>query len=321
MVTVLCMSAAMPVSAYAAELIPIGNAIGIEVDVSGALVEKLSEVVTDNGKVMPAKSGGIKAGDIITAVNGAAVSSLDEFAEIAKTFDGNSVTITVCREGKSIDCKVTPVLSIEGRYQIGLWLQDKVAGVGTVTYYNPKTGEYGALGHGINDSESGTLIPINGGTTYDASIVGVVQGKSGDPGELTGSFDSSAVFGDVEGNTVYGIFGTCAGSPDTNQCVMETAEPGEAVVGDAEILSTVDGEEPELYSIHIDKIQCKDGEERYQITVTDPELIAKTGGVVCGMSGSPIIQDGKLVGAVTHVLVNNPTKGYGLHIDNMLDAA
>ena len=319
--TALCMSAALPVSAYAAELIPIGSAIGIEVDVSGAMVEHLSEVVTDGGTVTPAKSAGIKVGDVITVVNGTAVSSLDEFAEISKTFDGTPVTITVCRAGKTIDCKVTPVLSIEGRYQIGLWLQDKVAGVGTVTYYNPITGEYGALGHGINNTDSGTLIPITGGTTYDASIVGVVQGKSGEPGELTGSFDSSAVFGDVEGNTVYGIFGSCAAAPETEQCVMETAEPGETVVGDAEILSTVDGEEPQLYSIHIDKIQCKDGEERYQLTVTDPELLAKTGGVVCGMSGSPIIQNGKLVGAVTHVLVNNPTKGYGLHIDNMLDAA
>lgn len=296
-----CLSATMPVSAYAAHLIPVGSAIGIEVDVDGVLVDRFSEVCTERGTKCPAKEAGIKCGDVITKVNGNRVNSLEEFAKIAKTFDGTTVTVSVLRAGKQIDCKVTPVCSQEGTYQIGLWLRDKVAGVGTVTYYNPETGEYGALGHGINDPESGTLIPITQGKTYDAAIVDVVQGKSGDPGELTGAFDTNAVFGTVGENTVYGIFGRCTGQPMVTQQSIETALPGEATVGEAEILSTVNGTEPKAYSIHIDRISKKNGEERYQITVTDPELLQRTGGVVCGMSGSPIIQDGKLIGAVTHV--------------------
>lgn len=318
---VFCMSAALPVSAYAVELIPVGSAVGIEVDVDGVLVDEVSEVITDSGGVYPAKKAGVKIGDVIIGLNGTEIDDLEDFAEYAKSFDGTPVTLTILRQGKQLQCTVTPVLSVEGKYQVGLWLRDKVAGIGTVTYYNPQTGEYGALGHGINDPESGTLIPITEGKTYDASVVDVVQGKSGDPGELTGSFDTHAMFGTVGENTVYGIFGRCSGTPSTQQCAMETASIGEAVVGEAEILSTVDGSRPKNYSIHIDKIQRKDGEERYQITVTDPELLQRTGGVVCGMSGSPIIQNGKLIGAVTHVLVNDPTRGYGIFIDNMLEAA
>lgn len=311
----------MPVSAYAAQLIPVGSAVGIEVDVDGALVEELSEVVTDHGSVYPAKKAGLKVGDVIVKVNGEEIDDLKEFAECAKAFDGTPVEITVLRQGKSLTCTVTPALSVEGKYQIGLWLRDKVAGVGTVTYYNPKTGEYGALGHGISDPESGTVIPITDGKTYDAAIVDVVQGKIGDPGELTGSFDTHSVFGTVGENTVYGIFGVCSGAPQTKGAMMETAEMGEAKVGYAEIFSTVDGTEPRSYSVHIDKVERRNNEERYQLTITDAALLEKTGGVVCGMSGSPILQNGKLVGAVTHVLVNDPTRGYGIFIENMLDAA
>jgi len=318
---VLAMSTFGTVSAYAARLVPVGSAVGIEVAVDGALVEDLSKVAVEGGTCCPADDAGIKPGDVITGVNGKVVHSLAEFAEIAKSFDGSAVTISVSREGKSLDFAVTPIMSIEGRYQVGLWLRDMVAGVGTVTYYNPETGEYGALGHGINDTDTGALIPITRGQTYDASVVDVVQGKKGTPGELTGSFDSSSVFGTVASNTVYGIFGICDGVPNGAYGVLETAVPGEVQVGEATVLTTVDGAEPREYTINIDRVQQRDGEERYQITVTDPDLLEITGGVVCGMSGSPIIQEGKLVGAVTHVLVNDPTRGYGIFIENMLDAA
>ena len=314
------MTMSLPVSAAALELIPVGSAVGIEVDVDGTLVEELSEVNTSKGVVQPAKKAGIKEGDVITAVNGKEINSLSDFARCAQAFDGSTVKITVLRQGKTIDCNVTPVLNTEGKYQIGLWLRDKVAGVGTVTYYNPKTGEYGALGHGINDPESGTLIPISDGKTFDASIVDVVHGKVGDPGELTGSFDTHSVFGTVAENSVYGIFGTCKKIPQGQKTVLETTAYGEAKVGPAEILSTVAGAAPRSYTVHIDKVERRNGEERYQLTVTDPALLEKTGGVVCGMSGSPIIQDGKLIGAVTHVLVNDPTRGYGIFIENMLEA-
>ena len=315
------MSMPLTVSAYAVQLIPVGSAVGIEVDVDGALVEELSEVTTEKGNASPSKKAGIKVGDVIVKVNGAEIDGLEDFAEHAKTFDGTPVTVTVLRQGKEIQCTVTPVESVDGKFQIGLWLRDRVAGVGTVTYYNPKTGEYGALGHGISDPHSGTVIPITEGKTYDAAIVDVVQGKVGDPGELTGSFDTHSVFGTVGENTVHGIFGTCSGQPQIRCEVMETAAAGEVKVGPAEILSTVDGKQPQSYDVRIDKVERRNGEERYQLTITDPQLLEKTGGVVCGMSGSPIIQDGKLVGAVTHVLVNDPTRGYGIFIENMLEAA
>lgn len=317
----LWLSAMMPISAYGAQLIPVGKAVGIEVSVDGVMVEELSQVETGSGTVCPAKKAGLKPGDVIVEVEHTPVGSVEEFSKLAEKFDGSPVTLSFLRQGKTLRCQLTPVLSAEGKYQIGLWLRDKVAGVGTVTYYNPKTGDYGALGHGINHPESGTLIPITKGKTYDVAIVDVVQGKAGDPGELTGAFDGAKVFGTVAENTVYGIFGVCSGKPSLQTEIVETAELGEAKVGQAEILSTVNGEEPARYAVRIDKIQRKGAEERYQITVTDPELLRQTGGVVCGMSGSPILQDGKLIGAVTHVLVNDPTRGYGLHIDSMLNSA
>lgn len=311
---------AVSVSALALELVPVGRAIGIEVDVDGVLVEQRSGVDTDKGEVFPAKAAGIKEGDVIVGVNGEDIDDLEDFAQEIKGLDGSPLRLELLREGKTVTVELTPAKSVDGEYRLGLWLRDKVAGIGTVTYYDPKSGEYGALGHGINDPESGTLIPIDGGVTYDASVVDVVRGQSGDPGELTGSFDTGAVFGSVGENTVYGIFGSC-GAVDGAVTPLETAAPGEVKVGAAQIISTVDGCEPKTYDIHIDKVQRKGGEERYQLTVTDPNLLERTGGVVCGMSGSPIIQDGKLVGAVTHVLVNDPTRGYGIFIENMLDAA
>ena len=319
-ITAVWLGAAVPVSALAAQLIPVGTAVGIEVDVDGVLVEKLCEVETADGTAHPAKSAGLKDGDVIIAINGEDVDDLEDFAEELRERKGETVTLTVLRESKTFTCELTPALSKEGEYRLGLWLRDKVAGIGTVTYYDPKSGEYGALGHGINDPESGTLIPITKGKTFGASVVDVVRGKSGDPGELTGSFDTGAVFGTVAGNTVYGIFGSCGGTKNVGE-LMETAAAGEVKVGAAQILSTVDGSEPQLYDIRIDKIRRCGTEERYQISVTDPDLLERTGGVVCGMSGSPIIQNGKLVGAVTHVLVNDPTRGYGIFIENMLEAA
>ena len=319
-ITAVFMTAVVPLSALAARLIPVGSAIGIEVDVDGVLVEKCSEVETADGKVYPAKAAGIKAGDVIVGVRGEEVDDLEDFSEEIGRLDGSPVPMTLLREGKTLRVTLQPACSVGGEYRMGLWLRDVVAGIGTVTYYDPVSGAYGALGHGINDPASGALIPIADGRTYGASVVDVVQGKSGDPGELCGSFDTGSAVGTVDANTVYGIFGQLdSGSVSGN--VMETAEAGEVQTGAAQILSTVSGTEPQLYDVRIDKIRRNGIEERYQLTITDPDLLEITGGVVCGMSGSPIIQDGKLVGAVTHVLVNDPTRGYGIFIENMLEAA
>ena len=318
--TAVCLSGFLSVTALGLELIPVGSAIGIEVDVDGVLVDQLRAVEGPQGEVFPGKAAGIKEGDVIIGINGEDVEDLEDFTEEIGRMDGSPLELTLLREGKQRTVTIQPVLTDNGEYRLGLWLRDRVSGIGTVTYYDPKSGEYGALGHGINDSNTGCPIPIDDGQTYDAAIVDVVPGQSGNPGELTGSFDTGAVFGTVAANTVYGIFGKCSRAPAGGE-TMETAAMGEVQVGEAQILSTVNGSAPKLYDIHIDNVRRSGGEERYRITVTDPALLEQTGGVVCGMSGSPIIQDGKLVGAVTHVLVNDPTRGYGIFIENMLDAA
>ena len=318
--TALCMSGVLSVSALGLELVPVGSAIGIDVDVDGVLVDKLRPVETEKGEQFPGKAAGLKEGDVIIGVDGEEIDDLEDFSEEIERLDGTPLELTVLREGKIRTVTMQPALSPDGTYRLGLWLRDRVSGIGTVTYYDPNSGKYGALGHGINDSNTGLPIPIEKGQSYDASIVDVVRGQSGDPGELTGSFDSGAVFGSIGANTVYGIFGKCSRAPATG-VAMETAAAGEVQEGAAQILSTVCGTEPKLYDIRIDSIRRSGGEERYRISVTDPALLQQTGGVVCGMSGSPIIQDGKLVGAVTHVLVNDPTRGYGIFIENMLDAA
>ena len=318
--TVVCVGGLLSMTALGLELIPVGSAIGIEVDVDGVLMDQLRTVDTARGEASPGKAAGIKEGDVIVGVNGEDVDDLEDFSEEIGKMDGSPLELTLLREGKRRTVTVQPAQTCDGEYRLGLWLRDRVSGIGTVTYYDPKSGEYGALGHGINDRNTGCPIPVEDGQTYNAAIVDVVQGQTGNPGELTGSFDTGAVFGTVESNTVYGIFGKCSHA-SVSGATMETAAMGEVQVGPAQILSTVNGTEPKLYDIRIDNIRRCGGEERYRITVTDPALLEQTGGVVCGMSGSPIIQDGKLVGAVTHVLVNDPTRGYGIFIENMLDAA
>ena len=310
----------MQVSAFATDLVPVGKAVGISVTIDGAMVAGISEVETENGKVSPAGQAGVLPGDIIVKLGAVPIHSLVEFSNEAKALDGSPVTITVEREGKQCQYTVHPGLSAEGRYQLGLWLRDGITGIGTVTYYDPETGAYGALGHGINDVDTGALIPVSEGQIYDASVAGVVKGKAGAPGELTGIFDGNGTCGTVEGNTVYGIFGVMDEAP-ADCATLPCGEYGEVCTGPATILSTVNGETVEEYDICIDRLYREKGEERFLITVTDEDLLNATGGIVQGMSGSPIIQNGKLVGAVTHVLTNDPCRGYGLCIQSMLDAA
>ena len=215
---------------------------------------------------------------------------------------------------------MTPALSRDGTVQLGLWLRDGVSGIGTVTYYDPETGRFGALGHGINDLNSGSLMTFTGGSITDAEIVDVVRGASGSPGELCGQPDKSCVLGNLERNTGSGIFGTAELECETEAIPIATAE--EVRLGPATILTTVDGGGVEEYSIEISRIYRQPEDHRFLLlTVTDPRLLERTGGIVQGMSGSPILQNGKLVGAVTHVLLSDSSRGYGIGIEDMLDAA
>ena len=305
----------------AAELVPVGDTVGIEIKMDGVLVVETGEVETADGKLSPARSAGIRPGDVIVSVNGRAVKTAAEFLSAAENLDGNPVEILAKREAKEIKFSVSPAPASRGGWQLGLWLRDGASGIGTVSFYDPKSGIYGALGHGINDLKSGELMPIDAGSILNAQVTEVVPGREGSPGELRGSIDKTDLLGSIAQNSICGIFGKAnpgcfEGSP------LPVASPGEVLLGEASILSNVVGDETREYSVEICRIyRGSDDVRNLMICVTDPELLSITGGIVQGMSGSPIIQNGKLVGAVTHVLVNDPTRGYGIFIENMLDAA
>lgn len=307
---------ALGVGALAQELVPVGETVGIEAVTDGLLVAALSKVETASGsEASPAADAGVLPGDIIVRVGSTDVRTAEDFAAATKTLDGSEVELTLLRDEKTVQLGVTPVQGTDGAYRLGLWLRGGVSGIGTVTYYDPETGEYGALGHSITDADTGVLLPISEGSICEATVSGVVKGERGKAGELQGSYDASASIGTVRENTEHGIFGTAGGFGGE---AIPVAEPGEIVSGAATILANVCGDEVKEYDVEITLQNSND--DRLLVTVTDPELLEATGGIVQGMSGSPIIQNGKLVGAVTHVLVSDPTRGYGVTICAMQES-
>ena len=317
---VLC--ALLPVQAFAADaLVPMGCAVGIELETDGVTVAGFSMVETAEGGVSPAAEAGMKAGDVITSLGERRTRTAAEFLSALAAIGGDAeVELEALRGGKKLLFRVTPAVSTEGNRQLGLWLRDGVSGIGTVTYYDPETGTFGALGHGINDLDTGALLPFSGGSITDASVVDVVKGAPGAPGELCGQPEAEHVLGALERNTVCGIFGT--GEFDSAGQTVPVAAEEEVQLGSATILTTVDGSEPQEYAVEISRIYRQPEEHRFLLlTVTDPRLIERTGGIVQGMSGSPILQNGKLIGAVTHVLLSDSTRGYGISIQDMLSAA
>lgn len=291
-------------------LIPGGTTIGIKLDTQGV-------VVTGFAAGSSAQRAGIQKGDVIVEVDGAAVHTA---AALQESLDGETVVLTVLRNGKEAEFCVTPSRTEEGA-RLGAYVRDSVAGIGTVTYYDPNTGAFGALGHGVNDAETSILMPLEAGVVIRSSVANVEQGAVGRPGELKGVFNVREILGEVETNTNFGIFGhltvPVAGTP------LAVASPEEAETGPAQILANVSGSEVRAYAVEIEKIflDAEDTGRNLLLRVTDPDLLARTGGIVQGMSGSPILQNGKILGAVTHVLVNDPTQGYGIFLENMLDAA
>ncbi len=306
----------------ASELVPVGDTVGIEIKMNGVLVVEAGEVESAEGSVAPARSAGILPGDLILSVNGRTVASAAEFLSAAADLDGSPVNLVVKRGEQEVSFSVCPAKTAEGAWQLGLWLRDGVSGIGTVTFYEPESGTYGALGHGINDLRSGELMPIGSGSIHDAEVVDVVRGQEGKPGELCGRVDKAKVLGSLESNSICGIFGHASESEFEGAKALPVASPGEVVLGGAKILANVSGCETKEYSVEICRVYRGEEDVRsMMLCVTDPELLALTGGIVQGMGDSPIIQNGKIIGAVTHVLVNDPTRGYGIFIENMLDAA
>ncbi len=299
------MTAVCAVTAFAdGALIPVGETVGISIQMKGVLVAGVTQVKTGRGTVCPAKEAGIQPGDVILAVEDKAVETAGELIAAVEALDGSSVRMTVQRSGGTCTVCVTPAREESGALRLGLWLRDGVAGIGTVTYIDPDTGAFGALGHGVNDVDTGVLLPVASGAVCHAQIVDVKRGASGTPGELAGSFDPSDVVGCITRNTLCGIFGTITGDLGALRPAMPVCAPGEVQKGEATILACVAGQETREYEVEIARSGMAAGSGRdLTVHVTDPELLEQTGGIVQGMSGSPIIQNGKLVGAVTHVCV------------------
>lgn len=305
----------MSAAALAEELIPGGQALGINMETDGVMVAELIPVPTADGEKSPAAEAGLLKGDVIVKLGAKDVVSAADFISAVKKLNGDETTITVRREDNLKQFNITPVLSEDGVYKLGLMLRDGVSGVGTLTFFDPETGIYGALGHSISDADTGDILPLSEGSITDTEIVGVIPGQAGTPGELSGRNESADVLGDIRINCGCGIFGLADLSG------TDALELGDMKQGKASIYCTVSGDEVKEYGIDIDKVSNADGYTVAKLHVTDPELIALTGGIVQGMSGSPIIQNGRLVGAVTHVFVNDPTGGYGISIQDMLSAA
>lgn len=303
----------VPALAAGEALIPVGRTVGIQMHTPGALVVGL----TAEAGGSPAGEAGIRKGDLITALNGKPVGSAAEFMEAAAGLDSDTVQVSVLRGDEQLTFDVHPMQTAEGK-KLGVWLRSSISGIGTVTFLDPETGFYGALGHPINDADTGMQMPFGSGDVMDAEIIGVRKGQCGIPGELYGNFDAENCCGSILSNTTCGIFGYLEGY-DTGEALPVAAEE-EIHPGAATILSNVQGSEVSRYSIEIEQVWRGDV-RTLCFRVKDEALLQLTGGIVQGMSGSPIIQDGKLIGAVTHVLVNDPTRGYGVSIHRMLDTA
>ena len=304
-------------------LIPAGIPIGIYVKTEGVLVIATGEFEGPDGQTYAPAARLLKEGDYILKADGETVTGKAAFVQRIADSGGEEMILTILRDGQQFDVSLTPEQNQNGEYKLGIWIRDNAQGVGTLTWLD-EDNSFGALGHGINDMDTAALMNLESGSLYKTEIISITKGENGSPGELTGviDYDECNRIGTIDANTEEGIFGSL--NEESASGIISSAMPiglkQEVEEGEAEILCSVGGE-PELYTIEITGIHLDhDNVNRgLEITVTDDRLLALTGGIVQGMSGAPIIQNGKLVGAVTHVLVNDPTRGYGIFIENMLE--
>ncbi|TYQ15791.1 UNVERIFIED_CONTAM: stage IV sporulation protein B [Acetivibrio alkalicellulosi] len=307
------------------EVVACGNTIGVKIKAEGVLVIALSDFESNDGKkVLPARDAGIRSGDVIVEINKTPVDGIHDLISYLENSKGEKINIKYKRDSNYHNTKIIPIMSGDsGKYQLGMWLRDSTAGIGTLTFYDPKSGGFGALGHGITDIDTGILMPLEKGEIIESSILAVKKGVQGDPGELKGILiEDRDSLGIINSNCDQGIYGTLNENAHSNfsNKLYPIALKNQVKVGSALIMSNIDGKSVEKYDIEIQKISTRNinGSKGMIIKVTDERLLDATGGIVQGMSGSPIVQDGKLVGAVTHVLVNDPTKGYGIFIEWMI---
>ncbi|MBQ9625526.1 MAG: SpoIVB peptidase [Clostridia bacterium] len=305
-----------------------GQSIGVAFYTKGALVVGASDIRDENGQIRnPAKEAGLKSGDVIERVNGIEIKDAEHVMEIinSESASGFPVRLDIIREGGRLDLEIKPVKDgADGAYRLGIWVRDSMAGVGTLSFYDPATMQFASLGHAVYDNDTNTLLRLKEGEIVESDIYGIKQGEEGMPGELKGSFDDTKPkIGSISTNNDFGIYGRLYQEPEKSEHnrIMETAAIDEIETGPAKILTTIDGDGIKEYDVYIEKLAPQEypSTKSMVIRVTDEELLRKTGGIIQGMSGSPIIQNNKVVGAVTHVFVNNPTKGYGLYASWMLE--
>ncbi len=304
-------------------LIPGGVPFGVKLYSKGVVVVGVGDVTCGTSCVSPAREAGFMERDIIRALDGKTVNEAAEISELVIASEGKPIEFTVERGDKELTISVTPVISSsDGKYKTGLLIRDSTAGIGTVTYIDPEIGSFAGLGHGICDIDTGELVELTRGTVVNVAISDVVKGQPGIPGELKGYFSSGKI-GTIFGNNDCGVYGVFSEYPSgVGNEALPIALSSEITEGEAEVWCTTGGGGIGKYKVNISNIdRCGRQIKNFVVTVTDPALLECTGGIVQGMSGSPLIQDGKLIGAVTHVLINDPTRGYGIFIENMLASA
>lgn len=304
-------------------VIPMGQAVGIKLFSEGVLVVGFTDVATDQGPSNPARDGGLKKGDVITQLDGRAVSSIEDVQAILQTEGAKDVDLRVRRDGKEQDLTIRAVkCPADGNYKLGAWIRDSMAGIGTLTFADPETGLFGTLGHGVNDIDTAVLLKLQSGSITPASVAGVVKGQDGQPGELRGAFPSDQDLGTLFANTEQGVFGHLTDPGLLTGEAIPVATEDQVHIGPATILANVSGTEVAEYDVEILKVFDHAADTRdLMLKVTDPDLLKQTGGIVQGMSGSPILQDGRLAGAVTHVLIDHADRGYGILARHMLERA
>lgn len=302
------------------QVIPLGIAFGVKLYTDGVIVVDITDFVHDGTVQNPAYSAGVREGDIILSYNGVKIKSNEELMAQVKICNGGAQKAVILRNNLEFEVDITPLKDdTDGNYRIGLWVRDSTAGIGMLTYYDKNNNILAGLGHSISDNDTGLIMPVSTGELVRADIEGVVKGVSGTPGELLGSFDEQSIIGVLNSNSVTGLTATCVTDEFSQLESYPIALKDEITTGKAEIISCVDGREGKRYEIEIVKVNNNLQETKNMvIKITDPELLDKTGGIVQGMSGSPIIQNGKIIGAVTHVLVSEPQKGYAIFIENMI---
>ncbi len=312
----------VPQSAQALErrkLIPVGRTVGVTMDTEGLLVLETGSVVgADNESHEPSK-GLLKAGDRILQANGEKQENKEAFMKTIQQSEGNPICLRLERNGRQKEVKITPVLSNTAQtYQIGAWIRDSIQGIGTVTYYDAENGTFGALGHGVYDVDTDDLMVIHGGSVVDTTLTEIVKGEKGAAGELIGQVEMQEKLAAIEKNTETGIYGKAAAGVFAGEG-YPVATKAEVKKGAAVLLSDLEGKGVQAYAMEIESLEKNGGRQHkdMNIRIMDERLLALTGGIVQGMSGSPILQDGKLVGAVTHVTLADPTKGYGIFMENM----